>query len=240
MRHWTGHACNGVKRIRTAFGVLLLSLAVAACGLSERIGKRVEDAWIGDILFSHSDRVKLRFEGADYLNPDGRDRPLSAVVRIYQLRSLDKFRSIGTDQLWDDGAQALAGTLLDMQEITVVPGKVKEGEWPMAEAARYVAVAAFFRNELGARWKVALPADDMRKDGLLFSTDGARLLLEGNTLLVVRGQDSLHPLRPPLTADSTEERRRNPLPEKTQAPLQEGVSHTTKHRTGTVAGRVRQ
>jgi type VI secretion system protein VasD len=216
MERLAGGSCKGARRIRVVLGVLVLSLGVVGCGVSDRLGKRVEGTWVGDILFSHTDRVKLGFEGADYLNPDERDRSLSVVVRIYQLSSLDKFRSAGSDQLWDDGARALAGSLLDTREITLVPGKTKEEEWPMAVAARYVAVAAFFRNERGARWKVALPADDMRKDGVLFSTDGGRLLLEGNTVVVVRGRDSLHPLRVQATPGVVEDERRwNPLLERT-------------------------
>ena len=106
MERLAGWSCNGARRIRVVLGLLILSLGVAGCGVSDRLGKRVEGTWIGDILFSHTDRVKLSFEGADYLNPDERDRSLSVVVRIYQLNSLDRFRSAGSDQLWDDAARA--------------------------------------------------------------------------------------------------------------------------------------
>jgi len=208
MERLAGWSGERGRRIRTALGVLVLALGVAGCGVGDRVGKQVEGTWVGDILFSQTDKVKLHLEGADYLNPDDRDQSLSVVVRVYQLSSLDKFRSASSQDLWDHGPETLGNTALDIRELTVVPGKIKDGEWPMAVAARYIGVAAFFRDELKARWKVALRADDLRKDGVLFSGDGARLLIEGNTLVVVRGRDILHSLNAPATAS---ERLSRPL-----------------------------
>lgn len=66
------------------------------------------------------------------------------------------------------------------------------------QSARYVGVAAFFRNEQDARWKVAFDANSLRKDGIWFSSDGLRVLVDNTEISAMRGVDVLN--KPP-TAD---------------------------------------
>lgn len=171
--------------------VLIMASALGACGITDRVGKRVDDTWAGDMLFSSDEQVVLTIDGGNQLNPSVAGTPLSVVTRVYQLTSLERFISSDADTLLDHPEQALGNTVLDSQEMVVLPGIGHVQHWPLAKQARYVAVAAFFRDESGGRWKMAFNADAFRKDGILFSSSGGRVLLDLNQISAERGQDVL-------------------------------------------------
>lgn len=178
--------------------VLAMLMALTACGITDRASKRVDDTWAGDMLFGDKENVILTSDGGNQLNPDESGKPLSVVLRVYQLTALERFASTDPDSLWDDPQKALGNTLIDSQEITLLPGMGQNNRWPLNKAASYVGVAAFFRSEEKSRWKVAFDANSLRKDGIWFSSDGLRVLVDNNQVLAVRGDDVLN--KPPTEA----------------------------------------
>jgi type VI secretion system protein VasD len=184
-------------RLAGAMRLLLLatvSLGVAACGVTDRIGKRVDDTWAGDMLFKSDDKLVLTTDAGNRLNPDASGTPLSVVVRVYQLTSLERFAAADADSLWDTPKHALGNTLLDSEELVLLPGFGQVNRWPLAPAAGYVAVAAFFRDTpQDSHWKAAFTADSWRKDGIWFSTKGSRVLIDNNEILAIGGGDLLRP-----------------------------------------------
>ena len=188
---------NSGKRLeKTALAKCLTAVAMiavlSACGVTDRVGKRVDDTWAGDMLFDDNEKVILTSDGGNQLNPDESGKPLSVVIRVYQLTSLERFSSIDADTLWDDPQKALGSTLLENREITLLPGMGQVDKWPLNKAAGYVGVAAFFRSEENSRWKVAFDANSLRKDGIWFSSDGLRVLVDNNTVSAMGGVDVLN------------------------------------------------
>ena len=182
-------AKTALAKCLTAVAVML---ALTACGVTDRVSKRVDDTWAGDMLFDDSEKVILTSDGGNQLNPDASGKPLSVVLRVYQLTSLERFSSVDADSLWDDPQKALGNTLIENREITLLPGMGQVDKWPLNKAAGYVGVAAFFRSEENSRWKVAFDANSLRKDGIWFSSDGLRVLVENNTVSAVSGVDVLN------------------------------------------------
>ena len=182
-----------LKRLTTA----ALLVALAGCGVTDRIGKRMEDSWAADML-ADSEKVILTSDGGNQLNPDAEGKPLSVVMRVYQLTDLERFAATDAETLWDAPQKALGNTLVETREITLLPGIGQIDQWPLAKSARYVGVAAFFRDEQDARWKVAFDANSLRKDGIWFSSDGLRVLVDNTEISAMRGVDVLN--KPP-TAD---------------------------------------
>lgn len=172
-------------------GVLIMLLGLTACGISDRVGKRVDDTWAGDMLFSSDEKVVLTVDGGNQLNPNTTGMPLSVVTKVYQLTSLDRFNTASADSLLDHQEQALGNTVLDTRELVVLPGIGQVNRWPLAKETRYIAVAAFFRDDSAGRWKIAFNADAFRKDGILFSSEGGRVLLDFNRITAERGKDVL-------------------------------------------------
>ncbi|EKT4502670.1 type VI secretion system lipoprotein TssJ [Pseudomonas aeruginosa] len=182
-----------LKRLTAA----ALLVALAGCGVTDRIGKRMEDSWAADML-ADSEKVILTSDGGNQLNPDAEGKPLSVVMRVYQLTDLERFAATDAETLWDAPEKALGNTLVETREITLLPGIGQIDQWPLAKNARYVGVAAFFRDEQDARWKVAFDANSLRKDGIWFSSDGPRVLVNNTEISAMRGVDVLN--KPP-TAD---------------------------------------
>ncbi|MEG1039390.1 MAG: type VI secretion system lipoprotein TssJ [Pseudomonas sp.] len=187
------HTHTALKRLITA----TLLLALAGCGVTDRIGKRMEDSWAADML-ADSEKVILTADGGNQLNPDVEGKPLSVVMRVYQMTDLERFASADADTLWDAPEKALGNTLVEAREITLLPGMGQIDQWPLAKSTRYVGVAAFFRNDQDARWKVAFDANSLRKDGIWFSSDGLRVLVDDTTITAMRGMDVLNK---PATAE---------------------------------------
>jgi len=154
----------------------------------------MEDSWAADML-ADSEKVILTSDGGNQLNPGADGKPLSVVMRVYQLTDLERFAASDADTLWDAPEKALGNTLVDARELTLLPGIGQIDQWPLAQSARYVGVAAFFRDERDARWKVAFDANSLRKDGIWFSSDGLRILVDKTAITAVRGMGVLN--KPP-------------------------------------------
>ncbi|MGE7989491.1 type VI secretion system lipoprotein TssJ [Pseudomonas sp. NPDC089554] len=184
------HIPTAFKRLTAA----ALLLALAGCGVTDRIGKRMEDSWAADML-ADSEKVILTSDGGNQLNPDAEGKPLSVVMRVYQLTDLERFSVSDAETLWVTPEKALGNTLVEAREITLLPGIGQIDQWPLAKSARYVGVAAFFRDEQGARWKVAFDAESLRKDGIWFSSNGLRVLVDKTEISAMRGVDILN--KPP-------------------------------------------
>lgn len=178
--------------------LLLITTALAACGVTDRASKRMDDTWAGDMLFGDKERLILTADGGNQLNLGEDGKPLSVVLRVYQLTSLERFAASDADTLWAEPQQALGNTLIESQEITLLPGIGQVDQWPLQPAANYVGMAAFFRSEHNSRWKVAFDARSLRKDGIWFSSDGLRVLVDNNQVLAARGVDVLN--KPPTEA----------------------------------------
>ncbi|MBA1245057.1 type VI secretion system lipoprotein TssJ [Pseudomonas japonica] len=170
---------------------MALVCGLMACGVSDRIGKQVDGTWAGDMLHADNEQVVLTSDGGDQLNPDATGAPLSVVLRVYQLAALERFASASADGLWHMPNQVLGNSLIENHELTVLPGLGQVDKWPLNKAARYVGVAAFFRENTDARWKVAFDANSLRKDGILFSSNGMRVLVNRNEVMATRGIDVL-------------------------------------------------
>jgi type VI secretion system protein VasD len=187
---------SGKRPAKTALAKCLTAVAMmavlSACGVTDRVGKRVDDTWAGDMLFEDNEKVILTSDGGNQLNPDASGKPLSVVLRVYQLTSLERFASVDADSLWDNPQKALGNTLIENREITLLPGMGQVDKWPLNKAAGYVGVAAFFRTDENSRWKVAFDANSLRKDGIWFSSDGLRVLVDNNTVSAVSGVDVLN------------------------------------------------
>jgi type VI secretion system protein VasD len=188
-KHSGTRPAKALAKCLTAAAVMM---ALTACGVTDRVGKRVDDTWAGDMLFDDNEKVILTSDGGNQLNPDASGKPLSVVLRVYQLTSLERFASVDADSLWDDPQKALGNTLLENREITLLPGMGQVDKWPLNKAAGYVGVAAFFRTDENSRWKVAFDANSLRKDGIWFSSNGLRVLVDNNTVSAVSGVDVLN------------------------------------------------
>lgn len=157
----------------------LAALLLSGCGVTDRLGKRM-DGTMGDILFDQQEQMVVALHADDSLNPDTEGNPLSVVVHLYQLDSLNAFNATNSEGLEAGAKDLLGDSLISEREVVLLPSHTLVETAPMDPRTRYVAVAAFFRQAEGEDWRLVFDAQAMRKDGILTSPDGVVLSLSDN------------------------------------------------------------
>lgn len=84
-------------------------------------------------------------------NPGG--KPLSVVVRLYELKSQGVFAKADFFSLYDREGEVLGGDLIARDEITLAPGQFLPIARPLNPEATYLGVIAAFREIDQARWR---------------------------------------------------------------------------------------
>lgn len=102
-------------------------------------------------------RVDVLLNGASSLNPDEEGNPLPVVVRVYQLTQKEEIDAIEFKSLWKDDMALLKETLLDRQEVTLLPGSAKMIPIMLKEETNYLMLMALFRKPVGNEWKKIIP-----------------------------------------------------------------------------------
>jgi type VI secretion system protein VasD len=112
--------------------------------------------------------IALRLHAAEKLNVDASGQSLALVMRIYKLRQSAGFERAPYAVFLDPAAekQALGADLLEVKEVTLVPGQHYEVDEKVSREAGYVGVVALFRSPAPQRWRAAFAADQAERQGV--------------------------------------------------------------------------
>jgi type VI secretion system protein VasD len=112
--------------------------------------------------------VAIRLHAADKLNVDAHGRPLALVARIYKLRQSAAFEQAPYAAFLDPASEkaAFGADLLEVREVTLVPGQRYEVTEKLTREAGYLGVVALFHAPAPQRWRLAFPAADAEQAGL--------------------------------------------------------------------------
>ena len=116
--------------------------------------------------------TNIRFEAGDAINPDSSGRASPLVIRVYELKAVDTFRSAGFFDLYDEPEAVLEGDLLSMEEIILRPDLVEVLPMVLDKKARYIGIVAAFQNIDEAGWKLILDASPKGYKDITVSVDG--------------------------------------------------------------------
>ncbi len=100
-------------------------------------------------------KVRLAADG----NPDPSGRPSPLVVRVYELRGDDVFRTLELEDLEGHDREKLAADLVARDEWTLHPGEEHEFRWSGTPEARRIGVIAWLRSYRTVPWQVTIPVD---------------------------------------------------------------------------------
>lgn len=108
--------------------------------------------------------MRLQIRAAERLNPDDGGRSLPTLVRVYQLGSAARARTVELTDLLRDPKVALGEDLLSMEELLLSPGQTLERTLTREPKARALLVAAVVRRPAGVSWRdvVELPASKQK------------------------------------------------------------------------------
>ena len=89
------------------------------------------------------------------LNPGEKGEALATVIRLYQLKDVNKLVGVGFDDLLDHDKDTLGDDFVAMQEVTLNPGERLEPAVARNAAANYLLAVALFRQPAGTTWKAS-------------------------------------------------------------------------------------
>lgn len=137
--------------------------------------------------------VAVRLHAAAKLNVDSRGQPLALVARLYKLRQNAAFERAPYAAFLDPEAekQALGADLLEVKEVTLVPGQHVELTEKVSREAGYVGVVALFHRPAPQRWRLAFAAADAEKQGLTVGAHACALSVGTGATATLRDMKKL-------------------------------------------------
>lgn len=125
------------------------------------------------------------------LNLDASGRPLSLVIRTYQLKDKQEFSKL-TYEVISSGRQEseLLGAELNapIAEYVLVPEAQISNKEEWKQGTRYIGVVGFFRTPDEQAWRFLLNADDVRRNGLSFAASNCYLTIAKPVPVAIPGQ----------------------------------------------------
>jgi type VI secretion system protein VasD len=162
-------------RFSSSLPSLLVCALLAACaggsgslpaGLLETVGMRKPPPIPEAQLPPRN--VAVRLHAAKRLNVDARGQPLALLVRVYKLRQRTAFEQAPYSAFLSPQAEreTLGADLLEVKELTLVPGQQLELNEKLSRDAGWLGVVALFHAPLAQGWRLAVAAPDAERAGV--------------------------------------------------------------------------
>ncbi|WKB53794.1 type VI secretion system lipoprotein TssJ [Eleftheria terrae] len=119
--------------------------------------------------------IEIQLTGTADLNPDSRNRPSPAMVRVYELKSPAAFETADFFSLFDKDRETLAADLNARDEFVLQPGKTLSMKRVAKPDTRYIAVLVAYRDLERSRWR-AVGALPLGKSQVVRITAGPRVV----------------------------------------------------------------
>lgn len=167
---------NTCLKPRILLGMLCLLSACAGGGGNSLAGAALEAAGLRKppappVLPDEQQpprNITLRLHAAKRLNVDTRGQSLALLVRVYKLRQRSAFESApyAAFQSAQAEREALGADLVDVKEVTLVPGQQLELADKLGREAGYLGIVALFHTPGREGWRLAFAAPDAEKAGV--------------------------------------------------------------------------
>jgi type VI secretion system protein VasD len=112
--------------------------------------------------------VSLKLHAGENLNAGSADKSLSLVAKIYKLKQTEAFYAAPYDAFLspEKEKQALGTDLLEVREISLVPGQLYEVIEKVSRESSYIGVVTLFRTPAPQRWRAAFASKDAETSGI--------------------------------------------------------------------------
>jgi type VI secretion system protein VasD len=160
---------------------LLLATLLGACAGDGLGGRALEAAGMrkpAQLEAMKAPRsVALRLHAAPKLNADAQGRPLALVARVYTLRQNAAFEAAPYATFLTPGAdrEAFGPDLVEVKDVTLVPGQRYEVVEKVSRDAAYVGVVALFRSPAPQRWRMSFAAAEAESAGVTVAVQACAL-----------------------------------------------------------------
>jgi type VI secretion system protein VasD len=168
--------CKGLMMMRIAFVALVWLVTLTGCaggGVGGVANAALEAAGIrkpAELPEAQQPprKVALRLHAADKLNTNDKGQSLALVARIYKLKQTAAFDRAPFDSFLDPAAEkrTLGADLVEVEEVTLVPGQHLELNEKLSREAGYIGVVALYHAPAAQRWRLAFPAAEAERAGV--------------------------------------------------------------------------
>lgn len=154
--------------------------AMQAVGLS-----KPDPAAASQVSVPIETKIPLRIYAGTNLNAGQGRKPLALVVKIYHLRSSDRFEHVPFDTFLDNARehQALGDALIDSHEMLVLPDQHYVTEEKMPAGTHYIGVVALFRSPAARRWRFLYDVEASKKSGITIGAHACAMSSTAGELL---------------------------------------------------------
>lgn len=142
-----------------------LGAAIALCGcangsLRSGVDRTLQAVGIREKAPTEPPVVQLRLFAGSNLNAGTDNRPTAAIVKIYHLRSAQRFENAPLNAFLDQAGEqaALGADLLSVNEIVLTPGARQDLDEKLSAGAGAIGVVALFRGPAENRWRLTFDA----------------------------------------------------------------------------------
>lgn len=136
-------------------------------------------------------QLPLRIFTAQNLNAGRGERALALVVKVYHLRSLDRFEQTPFDSFLDaDKTRAALGDdLIDSREMLLLPDQHYVSTEHMPLDTRYLGFVALFRAPAARRWRFAYDVKKSSTSGVTLGVHACAMSSTSGALLTELSDD---------------------------------------------------
>jgi type VI secretion system protein VasD len=123
--------------------------------------------------------VSLKLHAGDNLNAGTADKSLSLVAKIYKLKQTEAFYAASYDSFLSPEKEklALGADLLEVREISLIPGQLYEVIEKVSRESSYIGVVTLFRTPAPQRWRAAFTSKDAETSGITLGLHACSLTL---------------------------------------------------------------
>ncbi|BEV17356.1 type VI secretion system lipoprotein TssJ [Herbaspirillum sp. DW155] len=172
---------SGCAAVGAATGV-----AQAAKSTLEALGLKKPDTPEVPDAMKQPRTVPIKLHASKALNLDPQQRPLALVVKIYKLKQNISFQQASYDTFLSaqKEKEALGADLLEVKEVTLVPGQRYEISEKVSYEAGYIGVVALFVNPAQQRWRAVFKADEAEKNGITVGLQSCSLTVGAGAVAI--------------------------------------------------------
>ncbi len=147
--------------------------------------------------------VPLKLTAGNNLNAANDKRPVALVVRLYSLKDPTSFLQAPYDTFIDPARekQTLGADLVQVREMTLIPGQRYDFTEKVSREATTLGVVALFRSPAAQRWKFAFNTEKNEKNGIVIGLHACAMTLTAGTPTTPAGstpQSDLNLLSPAI------------------------------------------
>lgn len=164
-----------MQKIAVRILPVLLAASLSACAALDAVGLR-RQADLADALKAPR-TVAIKLQAAPSLNVDGNGQSLALIARIYKLKQNSAFEQAPFSAFLNPQAEkeALGADLLEVKEVTLIPGQKLELQEKVSKEVYFLGVVALYRKPDPQRWRLSFAAAEAEKSGVAIGAYGCAL-----------------------------------------------------------------